>query len=117
MSFNTKSASNQTPQQGKPDTQRDGDRQFLVTNWKAHEKNTLRAFLSLTLPSGIIINNCSLHTKDGLRWICPPSSQFKKHDGTVVYTKLVEFATKEDYTLFQAAALRAVDRFQDGRDE
>ena len=105
------------PEQTKSAGANGGPEQFIISNWKEHNKNTLRGFFTITLPSGIVINNCSLHDKGGSRWIGLPSSQFKKHDGTTVYARLVEFASKEDYAIFQSEALRAVDGLKDGQDE
>ena len=88
-----------------------GHRDLTISNWKAHEKNTLRAFLSLTLPSGIILHNCALHEKNGKRWIGLPSRQYTKDDGAVSYSPLIEFTNDDARRRFQAAALEAVDRF------
>jgi hypothetical protein len=91
-----------------------GHRELLVTDWKAYEKNTLRGFLTLTLPSGLVIHNCTLHQKDGSRWIGLPARQYSKDDGSTGYTPLIEFTTKDVRLRFQAAALEAVDRFTEG---
>jgi len=99
------------PEIAKPAGVSGGHREFLTTNWKRHEKSTLRAFLSLTLPSGLVLNNCSFHTKDRARWIGVPAQKYEKDDGTIAYTPLVEFDSKEARQRFQAAALAAVDRY------
>jgi hypothetical protein len=91
-----------------------GHRELVVTNWKAHEKNTLRGFLSINLPSGLVIHNCTLHQKNGSRWLGLPARQYVKDDGSTSYTPLIEFATKDARQRFQAAALEAVDHFLDG---
>jgi DNA-binding cell septation regulator SpoVG len=102
------------PEKTKPAGPSGGHRELLVTNWKAYEKNTLRAFLSLTLPSEIVIHNCALHQKGDARWIELPSRQYKKEDGTLAYSPLIEFANDDSRRRFQAAALAAVDRFMKG---
>jgi hypothetical protein len=102
------------PQNTKPAGTSGGNPELLVTNWKAYEKNTLRAFLSLTLPSGIVIHNCALHEKDGARWIGLPSRQYSKPDGSIGYSLVVEFTDDDTRRRFQAAALAAVDRFMNG---
>ena len=88
-----------------------GLRSILVSNWKAHEKNTLRGFLSLTLPSGIVIHNCTLHQKGTVRWIGLPVRQYAKADGSNNYAPVIEFVTKDAGRRFQKAALEAVDAF------
>ncbi|MEA3159907.1 MAG: hypothetical protein QOD95_1455 [Gammaproteobacteria bacterium] len=40
---------------------------ILIKNWKPFEKNTLRGFLDLLLPSGLILRGCTFHMKDGAR--------------------------------------------------
>jgi DNA-binding cell septation regulator SpoVG len=88
-----------------------GPQDFRVSNWRAHEKNTLRAFLTLTLPSGLILHNCSFHAKDQEQWIGLPTRQYKTGEGTVAYAPLIEFASKEARQRFQSVALLAVKRF------
>ena len=41
----------------------------IATNWKPLERNTLKGFVDLTLPSGLIIHGCSLHRKNESRWM------------------------------------------------
>ncbi len=104
------------PEKAKPAVQTGGHPEFSVTNWKVYEKNTLRGFLSLTLPSGLTIHNCSLHQKDGSRWIGFPSRQYSKEDGSIGYSPLIEVASDARRS-FQDAALAAVDRFMEAAHE
>ena len=102
------------PEKAKPAAANGGHREILVSDWKAYDKRTLCGFLTFTLPSGLVIHNCMLHEKDGKRWIALPSRQYTKADGSPTYTPLIEFATKDARQRFQAAALRAVERFFEG---
>jgi hypothetical protein len=88
-----------------------GHRSIFVSNWKAHEKNTLQGILSLNLPSGIVIHNCTLHKKGTARWIGLPARDYSAADGKVSWSPMVEFASKESRYAFQDAALEAIDRF------
>ena len=90
--------------------------EFAISNWKAFTKNTLRGFFSLTLPSGLILHNCSLHEREDSRWIGLPAQKFAKEDGTISYTQIIEFTSKAARDRFQAAAVRGVERFLDGDD-
>jgi DNA-binding cell septation regulator SpoVG len=101
-------------EKAKPAGDNGGHREISVSNWKAHEKRTLRGFLTLTLPSGLVIHNCMLHEKDGKRWIALPSRQYKNAEGSPTYTPLIEFATKDARQRFQEAALKAVELFSEG---
>ena len=87
-----------------------GHREILVSSWRAHQKNTLRGFLTLTLPSGLVIHDCTFHERDGSRWIGLAARQFKKEDGSIGYAPLIEFTSSESRQRFQAAALDAVLR-------
>lgn len=102
------------PEKAKPAGTSGGFREFSVTNWKAHQKNTLQGFLSITLPSGLVINNCMLHEKNASGWIGLPARQYAKDDDSTSYAPLIEFASAEARRRFQTAALEAVDRFVEG---
>src|SRR5579863_1509869 len=99
------------PEEAKPADLGGGHREIIVSDWKASAKNTLQGFLSLTLPSGLVIHNCMLHERGRARWINLPSRQYSKPGGSISYTPLIEFATKNAQQRFQEAALKAVDRF------
>jgi hypothetical protein len=83
---------------------------FAVREWKPYAKNTLVGFVSLELPSGLIIHGCTVHEKNGSRWIGLPAKQYTK-DGTQTWAPLVEFASKEVREKFQALALAAIDAY------
>jgi hypothetical protein len=84
-------------------------REMSVSEWKAFEKNTLKGFLSLVLPSGLILRGCSYHQKSDARWIGLPAREYIK-DGAKTWAPIVEFTDAEARQRFQRAALQAVDR-------
>jgi hypothetical protein len=43
---------------------------------KPFVKNTLQTFFTATTPSGLVIRGCSLHVKNGARWIGMPAQKF-----------------------------------------
>lgn len=88
-----------------------GRRGITVTNWKPLEKGGLRGFLTITLPSGLILDNCQLLETDGRRWIGLPSQRFQSKNGGVNYVPIVEFTTIRARNQFQTEALRAVERY------
>jgi DNA-binding cell septation regulator SpoVG len=89
-----------------------GDRAFLVIDWKPFEKNTLKGFVSLTLPSGLTIHNITVHQKGDARWVSMPSRAYKKPDGSETWQPIIEFATKEAQKRFRDATLAALDAYQ-----
>ena len=97
------------PKNAKPAVTSGGHRRITVSNWKPLEKGSLRGFLTITLASGLILNNCQLLETGQERWIGLPSQRFQRRDGSVAYVPIVEFATKRSKQ-FQAEALRAVER-------
>jgi hypothetical protein len=84
--------------------------EFTITNWRPFERNTLKAFLTVTPPSGLVLNGCTLHEK-GSRWVGMPAEKFVKADGTTSWKPIVEFASKGARDRFQAEAVRAVEQF------
>ncbi len=102
-----------TFEKAKPAGASGGHREFLVTNWKAHKKNTLQGFLSIALTSGLAIHNCTLHSRGGSRWIGVPARQYTTADGATSYAPLIEFDSSDARQRFQAEALEAVDRFME----
>jgi hypothetical protein len=87
-----------------------GERGFVVSDWKAYSKNTLRGFLTITVPSGMVLRGCTLHEKEGARWIGLPAQKFLKGGGVTTYMPVVEFTTKEARDRFNSAALRALEK-------
>jgi len=43
-----------------------------ASGWRPHLSGSLRGFFTLELPSGLIINDLTLHEKDGKRWVGLP---------------------------------------------
>ena len=100
-------------EKAKPAEVSGGQRGFYVSNWKAPEKNTLRGFFSLTLPSGIVIHNCTLHQRKQSQSIGLPARPYKTVDGNSAYTSLIEFATTDKRSI-PDAAVSAISRFLEG---
>ncbi len=99
------------PEKAKPAGASGGHREITVCNWKPQERDSLRGFLTLTLPSGLTINNCHLIEAGGGRWIGLPARQFRRPDGSIYYEPLIDFATAKARRNFQRAALTAVETY------
>jgi hypothetical protein len=82
---------------------------FSIADRKPYEKKTLKAFFSLTLPSGLILHGCTYHAKNSARWVGVPARQFKKESGETSWAPLVEFRDDAARKRFQGAALAALD--------
>jgi hypothetical protein len=75
-----------------------------VLNFKLYEKNILRGFFDLELPSGMILTGCGLHENPaGHYWIGLPAKPFTKGDGSQSWAKIVDFKNVAVPDRFQAA--------------
>lgn len=98
---------------------------IVACSWRAYNQNTLRGFATLVLrPSGLVLRECSVHEKDGRRWIALPARpklgsdgrQLKSpKDNRPVWSKVIDFDNKEARERFQIAALAAIDELLRGR--
>jgi len=97
------------PKNAKPAGTSGGHQRITASNWKPLEKDSLRGFLTLTLSSELVLNNCQLLQTGTDYWIGLPSQRFLRKDGSTAYVPIVEFATKRARQQFQAEALRAAE--------
>jgi hypothetical protein len=91
---------------------------FQVTNWRPFQKNTLQGFFSLTLPSGMTINDCTFHVKkfpdstlNEAKWIGLPGKPYTKPDKSTSWTPVVEISDRDIRDHFQATAVAAVEEY------
>ena len=68
--------------------ERTGSPSMSISDWRPLDRNTLRASFTLTTPSGMVIHDCTYHTKDDSRWIGLPSRSYEK-DGVRKWVPLV----------------------------
>jgi len=82
-----------------------------ILSFRKFEKNTLRGFLEVELPSGMCIRDLTLHEKNGSRWIGYPSKPYEK-DGKQSWVNQIWFEDKEIHKKFQDQILSAFDRYR-----
>src|SRR5262249_22211264 len=97
-----------------------GPAMIIATDWRPLKTNTSHGFqMPKVVPSGIVVRECSLHEKDGKRWIrvpCKPQIDSKgRHrrepvTGKPANTPVVEILSKAERERFQKVALPAVDK-------
>jgi hypothetical protein len=102
------------PEKAKPAGASGGHRTITLYNWKPLKNGSLRGFLTVILPSGLIIHHCQFLEVSGRRWIGLPSRRFRVADGSIKYDPIVEFTTKRALQNFREAALRALDAYLAG---
>jgi hypothetical protein len=93
---------------------------ITASDFKPMDRNTLRGFVTLRLdPSGLQLNDCSFHHKNGKEWIGLPGKAQIDHDGQlkknpasgkILYLPTVEIPNKAASDRFQKAALHAVHK-------
>ena len=87
-----------------------------IVSFKKYNKNTLKGFFTCKLTNnGLEIRDCSLHTKNGKRWISLPAKPFKKDDNSQGWSYIVSFYDKDKWSQFQKATLEALDRYNGNR--
>jgi hypothetical protein len=95
----------------KPAMPSGGHQEIVITDWRPHQKNSLRAFFSATLPSGLILHDLMLHEKDKVRWVGFPGREWVNQSGEKQYARFVEFTSRAVADRFRDALLAAIDRF------
>ena len=88
-----------------------GHRRISVSNWKPLNKGSLRGFLTLSLPNGLIIHNCRFLEVGERSWVGLPALCFQAADGSINYRPVLDYKTKSARRNFEQAALHAVERF------
>jgi hypothetical protein len=82
---------------------------MIAVNFRKHVKNTHQGFFDLELPSGLMLKDCSLHEKDGKRWIgLPGKAQIDSESrhatdpntGKKLYISVVEIRNRERREVF-----------------
>lgn len=86
------------------------DTEFQISNYKSFVKGSLRAFFSITLPSRLVIHNCSLFEKNGVRWVGLPSQKFTSAAGTISYKPICEILDRTAVDEFRERTLAALDK-------
>ena len=83
-------------------------RTVQIIEWKPFERNTLRGFLTIALPSGMVLHDCTLHVKNGSKWIGLPSQKFEGKDGKTGYKPIVEFVDRATAEHFRDVVIQAL---------
>ena len=86
---------------------------IFASDWRAHERNTHEGFVSLTLPSGLVIHGCSLHVKNRQEWVALRGKAQLDRDGQLRKDPngkqpVVDIPDRHTRDRFQRAAIAAV---------
>jgi hypothetical protein len=88
----------------------------VIEDWVAVERNTLRGFCRVRMPSGTIFHDVSVHRSGEKAWASPASKPMIGRDGTQMkdpagkglWTSIVSFASKELRDRFSSAVRDAL---------
>ena len=88
----------------------------VIEEFVAVEKNTLRGFARVRMPSGMVLHDVAIHQKDTAAWASPASKPMLNRDGVQMkdaagkglWTPIVSFASRELRDKFSAAIIEAL---------
>jgi len=83
-----------------------------VLDFRPVDKNTLKGFFTLELPSGLLIHDMCLHEKNSKRWVSFPARPYTAKDGTEKWARIVDIPDRDRWGQFNRQALDAVAKFQ-----
>ncbi len=91
---------------------------IVATDWRAAENSgSLRGYVELHLPSGLVLRDCTFHQQGERQWIGLPGKaqidaegrqRIDPATGKRLYRPVVEIPDRRDRERFQEAALAAV---------
>jgi hypothetical protein len=76
-------------------------------NARRHEKNTLKGFFDLVLPSGMIVKGCTLHVTGLRAWVGLPGRPYTDASGAETWANIIDFRDRTTKERFQKIALDA----------
>lgn len=81
------------------------------TRYHPVHKGSLLGYADLFSPKmGLEITGCSLHSKDGKKWLNLPQKEFKDKDGATKYAAVIKFRNADHGKAFAKLALDAVEK-------
>ena len=89
-----------------------------ISDWKPRQSGTLRGFLTAHLPSGMVLHEVGIHTRNGSWWATPASKPMVGKDGLVLrdetgkvrYSPLVSFDSRQTRDRLSQAVVDALRR-------
>lgn len=89
---------------------------ITVSGWKPFDRNTMRGFCTVHLPSGMTLHDVAIHLSNGSWWASPASKPQLTRDGQAVkddagkikYVPVVSFESKAVRDRFSASVIEAL---------
>jgi hypothetical protein len=90
----------------------------IIRDIKPLDRNSLKGFFDLELPSGLVLCGCQLHQSHGRHWVGMPARPYAKPDGSQSWIKIVDFRDKATGHRFQQVIVPlAVEAFERAKAE
>ena len=88
----------------------------VIEDWKPMQRNTLRGFGRVRMPSGMVFHDVTIHAMPGKAWAMPASKPqvdkdgmaLKDGDGKVKYSPIISFTSREIQTRWSDAVINAL---------
>ena len=94
------------------------DQTIRIRSWRPIAKpgSTLLGFAEVQLPSGMIIADITVHSRDGKTWASPPSKMMVDRDGAIIrdgsgkakYSPIITFTDTRTRSRWSEAVVAAV---------
>ena len=89
---------------------------FTATNWKPLRKGALVGFVSVSMPSGLVIHEISVLETNGRFWASPPSKPMIDRHGVAMiddngkrrFAPIIEFADRDTRARWSDAVIAAL---------
>lgn len=82
-----------------------------ILSFRTHEQKTLRGFLTVELPSGLVLHDCTVHERDGSRWVGLPRKSYTDRDGAEQWQPVVEIPDRARRDRFSEQVLAALGAY------
>ena len=88
----------------------------VIEDFRALEKNTLRGFARVRLPSGLVLHDAAIHVREGRQWVSSAGrpaigkdgTQMRDAAGKPLFNPTVTFADKATADKFSKAVIDAL---------
>lgn len=92
-----------------PSTTVPAARSLRIVSFRRYEQRTLRGYLSVELPSGLVLHDCTVHEREGSRWVGLPRKSYTDRDGAEQWQAVVEIPDRARRDRFSEQVLAALD--------
>jgi hypothetical protein len=84
--------------------------------WRPYQKGSLQGFFTLVLDSGMEIEGCGYHTKNGKSWVSFPGKSYTNEQGETKYQSIIRIPDERRWRQFQELAKKAVTEAMQGQE-